>query len=301
MFNRISKFVPVLAGLTLFASILYAASTAINLTDPNRSFGVLPVIRAGTGAASTSAGYALAGPLSGAAAAYSFKSLPSSNLFWPLPNQLHLASCLATGSSVTCIGEDVDNSYADTTATSTLPSYTQAWSDTTGASCTDYPDSGAVSFYSGRNLTTTYYAALTHTNGGRMKLGNFTGSDLTNCASDYGSLSDNTAYFLVSSTEGVNPGNIHCITTDGDGVNVEDTDSGVAANTSFHTWRVWHDNSNSRVKFFVDDMATPICTNSTQIPVNQVMNEKVMQRCVSCGGIARGWNVASHEVTTTPF
>lgn len=295
MFKRIFS---ILAGLLLFSVMLYAASTAVNLSDTNRTSGLLPIVRAGTGSATTSPNFILSGPLSGGAAAYSFKIVPTSTTgFMPLPLGNSTAICEAVGSAMTCMGDVADSSGSDTLATSTLPSFTSATSDTTGAGCGTLLTSASTSWYSGRNLTFTAHVAIDSTSGVRDYFGLVNGGNLF-CGSQT-NIANAIAVIRFSSTtpDTTFIGQV----TDGVGTNVVTCNTGVSANTSFHDFKIFFDNANSQVSFFVDDMTTPGCSIASNFDATLDYHWLFVAYCNTCGGVAKNVNLSQFALQTTTF
>lgn len=284
-------------GVLLWWTVLFASSTAVNLSDTNRTSGIAPVVRAGTGAATTSANFALAGPTSGGAAAYSFKAYPSA-AFAGLPNVATgaIGRCSATGTSMTCIGDAEDSSGADTTATSTLPSLNTATSDTTGAGCGTPFGGSSTNWYSGRNLTFTAFTRIDSTTGIRGYWGLVNGAN-TFCATETNIANAIAVFRFSSTTPDINfMGQV----TDAVGTNVVTCDTGVPGDTDMHNFKIFFDNANSQVSFFVNDMKTPGCSINSNFDATLNYHWLFMAYCNTCLTVAKRVSVSQFDNQTTP-
>jgi hypothetical protein len=195
------------------------------------------------------------------------------------------------------MGDDADSGGTDTLATSTLPTYTSANSDTTGAGCGTPLNSTSALWYASRKASLTAYARIDSTAGVRDYFGFVNGGD-SFCATET-NIANAIAVFRFSST--TPDTNYMGQVTDGVGTNVVICDTGVAADTNFHWFKVFFDNDNSRVAFYVNDLTTPACTINSNFDATLTYHYLFMAYCNTCGGVAKNVDVAQFSMTTTPF
>lgn len=282
--------------LVVLLGMLGAQGTRTLFNMANDVFGIGNVANGMTGAATTSATYVLSGPASGAAAAYSFKAYPFSqfNGFPLVPSETQ-SECMATGTSMTCIGSTADSSRPDVLATSTSPSYTQAVSDTTGAGCGSFLVDNTETWYTEKNATMTAYLALNTTGLSRNYWGFVNGGNLF-CLTE-SNIANAIAVFRASPTSANYIGQA----TDAIGTDVVTCDTTVPIDTNFHFFRIAFNTSLPGVDFFVDDMTTAKCSITSNYPSALAMHWLFSVACVSCGGVAQMTNVASFEFKTDPY
>lgn len=293
MLKAISK---TLLLMSLFAAFLYAAQTKLNLS--NQVTGLLAIANGGTNASSVSSGVSFSGPVTGSDAAPSFKA-PSANLgiLNVLNGGRNYKVCTATGTTVTCMGDNADTAGTDTPATSTLPSYTSATSDTTGAGCGTDLDSLGDGAYAGREATFVTYARLDSITGVRSRFGFVFGPKLF-CTSD---TSNTSAVAMFEFSTSVPETTYWGVTADGVGTDYVKCDTTVTADTAFHWFKIVFDNAGGEVDFYVDDMATPKCSVNSNFDATISYHYVFHAYCNSCGGVAKNIDIANWYISYVPF
>lgn len=264
-----------LLAVLLLALLGFGASTAINLSDTNRTSGLLPVVRAGIGVATANAGTVFGVARTAAAGAPGFFT-PTAYDFNATPYSLRWALISATGTGGTVYG-DVDTGtctggFTQAVSTSTLPSYSQGATNTTnGNVCSQV---GNLNYVVGRTLIYQSYYALSAVITRRDWMG-FT--DQT--AATMGASADpagNRAMFgfdtgLVETTW-------KCSTKDA--TTETRTNSAVTVDSAFHTFEIY-ETAGVNFKFYIDSVL--VCTNSTHLPTSGTpMRYSNQTTCLTC-------------------
>lgn len=219
-----------------------AAVSQVNLTRD--VLGLLPVANGGTGVATASANYIFAGPLSGAAAAPSFKTFASAMGAVPLPNTRRWTLVQATGSTTLGTGDifTQGGTIANAAASATAPSVTQFTTTTTNANVAS--ETGNLNYVVGRTLYRQDYRILSTTTTRRDWWGLSDQTVATMGAAD--DPAGNYAAFLYSSVVGAN---FMCVTKDN--ATQSSVSSGVAADTSLHYFEIL-ENPGVSFLFYID-------------------------------------------------
>lgn len=296
--RRTSQFVALIALVWFVASgIMDAASTAINFATQLTGIGL--VANGMTAAATTSGGFSLAGPASGSAAAYSFKAFPFSQFSgFALLSQGIEASCTPSGSSVTCIGDVADSGGTDSVATTTLPTYTTALSDTTGAGCgTQLVGNQSFWFGSTRNQRAYARVRFSSTTGIRARWSLVNGGILF-CGTQ---TSIANAMVAIRSSSTTPDTNFVGEATDAVGTNVTTCDTGVPVDANFHLMSMEYDSALGRVNYYVDNMTTPGCFQSTNIPTGVVVGNLFGAYCNTCGAVQKFTDYAFYQISQPPY
>lgn len=244
----------ILAVLAL-VRLSIAASTAVNLSDPNRVSGIAPTTIGGTGVATAAANTVFAGPTFGAAAAPSFKAFAT--VMGAIPTNRRFAFIGATGSATGGF-QDISTTAGTVTqnvSSSGSPPNTQFATNTTDANVAS--ESGNLNNVVGKNLFYEGVIKLSSTATRRTWIG-FT--DQT--AATMGA-SDNPAgnYAALRHSTAAADTNFQCITKDATTQTV--TDSGVAATTNIQKITII-ETAGVSFTFLINDAVA--CTNVTHLP-----------------------------------
>ncbi len=247
------------AALLILMLLSLAASTAINLSDTNRTSGLLPQARGGTGAATTAAGTVFGRSYLAGTGAPSFiaSSLAGSV---PFPSIGRFTIENATGTTSTIYGDTftfVCSVGTNAAATSTLPSYAQCATSTVNGNVASI--SGNTNYVVGRNLRWQKHYALSSTVTRRDWWG------LTNQTSATMGASDDPAGYYASFGYSTSRGgtDYDCITKDN--VTQELKNSGITVDTNFHQFEIV-ETVGVNFLFYIDGAL--VCTNNTNLPAS---------------------------------
>jgi hypothetical protein len=257
------RWTPILAIYWLVLLSL-AAATKVNLS--NQASGILPVANAGTGSATTTATYSLAGPLSGAAAAYSFKSIPVTTPHGvSKPNTARISRMVISGAAPAPIqllgmpgpiAQICDGGAS--AATSTLPTRClgpaggwpdAGWSLSGSLAVMTFGDFHEYEIYAALQRTTTFRITWGLQPG---PIGACTAYD-ADCAA---------ARFYACNNLGCTEANFKCRIKDTVGGTTSTADSGVPIDTNFHRFGIV--STGSAYNFFID--GTQVCSFASNLP-----------------------------------
>ena len=251
--NRKLKFLFLLAIFWLS----FAGVTQIDLT--RQVMGVLLCGNGGTGAATTSANYVLAGPVTGAASCPAFRAVNATDsASTPLPATQRWAYWFAGQTpwgDVTTETGGFNTVSAD--ATHQFPYRIYTTGTTSGNTA---GRNGALNYVTGRHIDQLTYAQAAQTTSIRWWSGVSDQTFATMAASD--TPTGNYAAFRFST--GASDTTYHCLTSTGS--TQQDQSSGVTADTNFHYMEIKFDDANSQVLFYID--GSLVCTNATTVPAS---------------------------------